>query len=171
MDSSISYWVEHSDSFLHQIFMIVMGGLYALAFVAGVTYKTMNIYCYFIFYPASFVLFLKSPKKYLVLLATFLFFLIPNIEAKSATFFDQCVVFLNYSAGLFGSNYTNMSVYLCVVIPLLLYLPFTIKRFDMKTLKYVGASLLVLGLLYFVIIYPNFKKGIQFLMEAYPQKV
>jgi hypothetical protein len=142
----INYWVAHSDSFLHQIFMIVMGGLYALAFVAGVTYKTMNIYCYFIFYPASFALFLKSPKKYLV-------------------------VFLNYSAGLFGSNYTNMSVYLCVVIPLLLYVPFIIKRFDMKTLKYVGVSLLVLGLLYFVIIYPNFKKGIQFLMEAYPQKV
>jgi hypothetical protein len=171
MDSSISLWVEHSDSFLHQIFMIVMGGLYSLAFVAGVTYKTMNIYCYFIFYPASFALFLKSPKKYLVLPATFLFFLIPNIEAKSSLFFDQCVVFLNYSAGLFGSNYINMSVYLCMVIPLLLYVPFIIKRFDMKTLKYVGVSLLVLGLLYFVIIYPNFKKGIQFLMEAYPQKV
>jgi hypothetical protein len=164
----INYWIEHSDSFLHQIFMIVMGTLYAMAYIAGVTYKTMNIYCYFVFFPASFALFLKSKKKYFVLLATFLFFLIPGFETKSSHFFDQCVVFLNYSAGLFGSNYINMSVYLCVVIPLLLYVPFLIRRFDLKTLKYIGATLLVIGLLYFLIIYPNFKSGIQFLMKAYP---
>jgi hypothetical protein len=170
MDSSITFWVEHSDSFLHQIFMIVMGGLYALAFLAGVSYKVMNIYCYFVFYPASFALFLKSNTKYFVLPASFLFFLIPKIEIKSSYFFDQCVDFLNYSASIFGSNYINMSVYLCVVIPLLLYIPFLIVRLDLKTLKYIGAALVVTGVLYFLIIYPNFKSGIQFLMKAYPQK-
>ena len=168
MDSGISYWVEHSDSFVHQIFMIVMGTLYAFAFLFGVSYKTINIYFYFVFYPASFTLFLKSKKKYFVLLATFLFFLIPAFEAKSTHFFDQCVVFLNYSAGVFGSNYINMSVYLCVVIPILLYVPFLILRFDLKTLKYIGVTLLVIGLLYFLIVYPNFKNGIQFLMKSYP---
>lgn len=167
----INYWIEHSDLFLHQIFMIVMGALYALAFLAGVSYKAMNIYCYFVLYPASFVLFLKSNKKYLVFPATFLFFLIPKIENKSSFFFDQCVGFLNFSASLFGSNYINMSVYLCVVIPLLLYIPFLIIRLELKTLKYIGAALLVVGLLYFLIIYPNFKSAIQFVMKAYPQKV
>jgi hypothetical protein len=161
-------WIAHSDSFLHQIFMLVMGALYALAFVAGVTYKTMNIYSYFIFYPATFALFLRSSQKYWVLLATSLFFLIPKIETKSAIFFDQCVDFLNYCASMFGSNYINMSVYICVVIPLLLYIPFLINRFELKTLKYIGASVLVLGIFYFLIIYPNFKSGIQFLMKAYP---
>jgi len=164
----INYWVEHSDLFIHQIFMMVMGGLYALAFIAGVSYKTMNIYCYFVFYPASFALFLKSNKKYLVLSATFLFFFIPKIEIKSSYFFDRCVDFLNYSASLLGSNYINMSVYLCVVIPLLLYIPFLIIRLDLKTLKYTGAAFLIIGLLYFLIIYPNFKSSIQFLMKAYP---
>jgi hypothetical protein len=57
------------------------------------------------------------------------------------------------------------------VIPILLYIPFLIVRLDLKTLKYIGATLLVIGLLYFLIIYPNFKSSIQFLMEAYPQKV
>lgn len=45
-----------------------MGGLYALSYMAGVTYQTMNNYCYFVFYPATFALFLKSKSKYWVLL-------------------------------------------------------------------------------------------------------
>lgn len=167
----VNYWVENSNSFLHQIFMIVMGTLYAFAFLFGVSYKTINIYFYFVFYPASFALFLKSPKKYLVLLATFLFFLIPNIEVKSSFFFDRCVDFLNYGASVFGSNYINMSVYLCVVIPLLFYLPFLIIRLDRKTLKYTGATLLAIGLLYFLFIYPNFKSSIQLLMKTFPQNI
>lgn len=93
MDNNINYWVEHSDSFLHQIFMIVMGGLYPLAFLGGVSYKAMNIYCYFVFFPSSFALFLKSKKKYSVLLATFLFFLIPKIENKSSFFLSNVLTY------------------------------------------------------------------------------
>ena len=164
-------WIAHSDSFFYQIFMIVMGALYALAFIAGVTYKTMNIYCYFILFPATFALFLNSPKKYWVLPATMLFFDIPCIENKSALFFDSCVDFLNYSAKIAHSNYIDMSVYLCVLVPLLLYIPSVIWRSDFKKLKIIGAVILVLGLLYFGIIYPNFKSGLQLLMKAYPQNV
>jgi hypothetical protein len=163
-------WITNSDLFLHQVFMIVMGFLYAFAFLFGVSYKAINIYFYFVFYPASFALFLRSPKKYLLLLATFIFFIIPKFEKISSLFFDKCVDFLIYSAQLFGSNYNNMSVYICVVIPLLLYIPFLIYRFELKTLKYVGASVLILGILYYLIIYPNFKSGIQYLMDSYPQK-
>jgi hypothetical protein len=163
-------WITNSDLFLHQVFMIVMGFLYVFAFLFGVSYKAINIYFYFVFYPASFALFLKSPKKYLLLIATFLFFIIPQFEKISSLFFDQCVDFLNYSAQLFGSNYNNMSVYICVVIPLLLYIPFIIKRFDFRTLKYFGATLLVIGFLYFLIIYPNFKNALEILMKAYPNK-
>ncbi len=63
-----------------------------------------------------------------------------------------------------------MSVYLCVVIPILLYIPFLIIRFNFKTLKYIGASFFVIGLLYFLIIFPNFKSALHFLMKAYPVK-
>jgi hypothetical protein len=163
-------WITNSDLFLHQVFMIVMGFLYAFAFLFGVSYKAINIYFYFVFYPASFALFLRSPKKYLLLLATFIFFIIPKFEKISSLFFDKCVDFLIYSAQLFGSNYNNMSVYICVVIPLLLYIPFLIYRFELKTLKYVGASVLILGILYYLIIYPNFKSGLEALMKAYPNK-
>jgi hypothetical protein len=165
-----AYWIAHSDLFLYQVFMIVMGFLYVFALLFGVSYKAINIYFYFVFYPASFILFLKTPKKYLLLLATFIFFIIPQFENISSLFFDKCVDFINYCARLFGSNYNNMSVYLCVVIPLLLYIPFLVKRFDLKTLKYIGVTLLVIGFLYFLIIYPNFKSALQLLIKAYPNK-
>ncbi len=31
------FWIAHADSLFHQIFMLFMGGLYALAMLAGVT--------------------------------------------------------------------------------------------------------------------------------------
>jgi hypothetical protein len=104
-------WIAHSDSLFHQIFLIVMGGLYALALLAGFTYKTMNIYCYFVFYPATFTLFLRSNKKYFILLGTLLFFIIPNIEPTSAVFFDRCVDFINVNVRLFHSTYVDICIY------------------------------------------------------------
>lgn len=131
-------WIAHSDLLSHQIFLIFMGGLYALSYIAGVTYQTMNIYCYFVFYPATFALFLKSKYKYWVLPATLLFFIIPNIEQKSNDFFNKCVLFLNYTGELFHFNYIDMSVYFCVILPLVLYVPFVIKKFEIKTLKIIA---------------------------------
>lgn len=158
-------WIAHSDSLFHQIFMIFMGGLYVLAFIAGVTYKTMNIYCYFVFYPATFALFHNSKKKYLVLLATLLFFLIPSIQSVSGIFFDKCVVFLNFSAEIFHSNYIDMSIYWCVIFPLILYIPFVIWKYDVKILKKIGIYILALSILYMIFIYPFFKSALTYLME------
>ena len=62
---SINDWIAHADLLYNQLFLIVMGGLYGLAHLTGYSYETMNIYCYFVFYPATFALFLKSKKKYL----------------------------------------------------------------------------------------------------------
>jgi hypothetical protein len=140
-----------------------MGGLYALAYIAGVTYQTMNIYCYFIFYPATFALFLKSKYKYWVLPATLLFFIIPNIEQKSNAFFNKCVAFLNYTGELFHSNYIDMSVYLCVILPLVLYVPFIIKKFESKTLKIIALVIFLISFFYMILIYPFFKSGLIYL--------
>lgn len=158
-------WLSNSDSLFHQIFMIFMGGLYVLSFIAGVTYKTMNIYCYFVFYPTSFALFLKSKKKYLILLASFLFFLIPNIQEHSSIFFDKCVDFLNYTAKIFHSNYIDMSIYFCVIVPLALYIPFVIWKYDSKTLKKTAIGLTACMILYLCFIYPFFKSALKYLIE------
>jgi hypothetical protein len=160
-------WIAHSDSLFHQIFMIFMGGLYALAMLAGVTYKTINIYCYFVFYPATFALFLDSKKKYFALLATLIFFLIPSIQDISEMFFDKCVDFLNYSARIFHSNYIDMSIYWCVIIPLLLYIPFIVWKFEYKKLKKIAFGVLSVIFFYVIFIYPFFKPALMYLMKNY----
>jgi hypothetical protein len=156
-------WIAHSDLLFHQIFLIFMGGLYALAYIAGVTYQTINIYCYFVFYPATFALFLKSKYKYWVLPATLLFFIIPNIEQKSNDFFNKCVLFLNYTGELFHFNYIDMSVYFCVILPLVLYVPFVIKKFEIKTLKIIAFVIFLISFFYMILIYPFFKTGLIYL--------
>ena len=163
-------WIAHSDSLFHQIFLIVMGGLYALAYLVGFTYKTMNIYCYFVFYPATFALFLRSNKKYWILIGTLLFFIIPNIESKSAIFFDKCVDFINYNVRMFHSTYVNVCIYWCVILPLALYIPFIIKKFEPKTLKYIAIGILSFSIFYMLLIYPNFKSGIIYLSQLYPKQ-
>ena len=165
---NITDWIAHSDSLFHQIFLIVMGGLYALAYLTGFTYKAMNIYCYFVFYPATFTLFLKSNKKYFILLGTLLFFVIPNIEYKSSVFFDRCVDFINVNVKLFHSTYVDVCIYWCVILPLLLYVPFVIKKFEPKTLKYIAIGILSISILYMALIYPNFKSWITHFCGLYP---
>lgn len=160
-------WIAHSNSLFHQIFLIVMAGLYVLAFLAGFTYKTMNIYCYFVFYPTTFALFLKSNKKYFLLLGTLLFFIIPNIEKISSIFFDKCVDFINYNVRLFHSTYVNICIYWCVILLLLLYMPFVIKKFEPKTLKYIAIGIFTFSIIYMILIYPNFKSGITYLRQYY----
>lgn len=129
------FWIAHADSLFHQIFMLFMGGLYALAMLAGVTYQTMNIYCYFVFYPVSFALFLKSKKIYTLMAVTLLFFAIPNLNKHCGVFFNHCVDFLNYTAKICNSNYIDMSVYLCVWVPLLFYIPFIVYTYNKQQLK------------------------------------
>ena len=154
---NIDYWILHADSLLHQIFMIVMGMLYGLSFLFSVSYKAINIYCYFVLFPLSFAVFFKTPWKFIFIPVSLLFFLIPNFEQLSIQFFDISVDFLNWTAELFQSNYIAMSVYICVLVPVLLYLPFIIYKFNRKQLKYISLSLGGALLLYMVLIYPFFK--------------
>ena len=153
----IDYWILHADSFLHQIFMMVMGMLYGLAFLFSVSYKAINIYCYFALFPLSFAIFLKTPWKFLFLPVSLLFFFIPNFEKLSIQLFDRSVDFLNWSAEIFQSNYIAMSVYLCVLVPIALYLPLIIYRLDRKQIKFWGIALSGMLILYLVLIYPFFK--------------
>ena len=164
---NINDWIAHADLLYNQLFLIVMGGLYGLAHLTGYTYETINIYCYFVFYPATFALFLKSIKKYLVLLGTLLFFIIPDVNGKSVLFFDSCVDFINYNVRLFHSDYVTVCIYWCVLLPLLLYVPFVIKKFETKTLKYIAIGIISFSILYIVLIYPNFKNWITYLHHHY----
>jgi len=142
---------------MHQIFMIVMGVLYVLAYLFGISYKTVNIYVYFVLYPSTFFLFLKHKIKYFLVATTLFFFLVPNFESVSSKFFDLCVVFLNKIADIFDSNYINISIYLCVVIPIVLYIPFIIYKYGLKKLYLALMIISATSILYLIFIYPSFK--------------
>jgi hypothetical protein len=163
----LDYWILNADSFLHQIFMIVMGILQAMAYLVRVSYEAMNIYCYFILYPLTFALFLKTSWKYLFLPVSLLFFLIPGFESISAKIFLLSVDFLNWTAEIFNSDYITMSVYICVLVPVILYLPFIILKFSKKQLKFISLGLGCFLLLYMLLIYPYFQDMLVYAKENY----
>ena len=165
---TLDYWILNADSFIHQIFMIVMGILQGMAYFLQVSYEAMNIYVYYVLYPLSFVLILKTSWKYLFIPVSLLFFMIPGFESLSKNVFEQSVVFLNWTAGIFNSDYITMSVYICVLVPVLLYLPFIIYKLNRKQIKYISLSFAGVLLLYMVLIYPFFK---DFLLYAKEQMV
>ena len=163
----MEYWIQNSHLFLHQIFMIVMGSLIALSYLLGVSYKAVNIYCYFILFPLSFNLFLKGWKKFIFIPVSFLFFLLPNFEELSVKFFKLCEDFLKNSAETFDSNYIAMSVYLCVLVPVVLYLPLVWYKVGRKKMLYVLAGLGVFFGIYMLTVYPNFKSILEFVQNNY----
>lgn len=161
----MEYWIDHADSFFHQIFMIVMGSLYALSWLLGVSYKAVNIYCYFVLFPLSFSLFLKGRKKFLFLPVSLLFFLIPDVEEFSKGLFDHCVTFLNSTAALFHSNYIAMSIYLCVVPPLLLYMLLIHIRFGKRKSQQVLLGIGIVSAVYMIGVYPFLKTWLLYFQE------
>lgn len=159
--------IENSHLLNNQIFAIVMGGLYAIAALFGTTYKAVNIYFYFVLFPASFALSLKWKYKWIIPILTLLFFLVPGYREFSDWFFDQAVDFLNASAAVFHSNYINMSVYLCVVLPLLLYLLAFYLRYGKKIFLRISLGLFAVFALYMIGVYPFFKDVVISLAAQY----
>lgn len=153
----MEYWIAHSDSLVHQIFMLVMGCLYVCAFILQVSYKAINIFAYFVFFPLTFTLLLNNKLKFVFLPLSFLILLVPDFEGFSAIFFDQCVAFLQQSAAVLGTDYIRMSVYLCVFVPalLLLFLIF-LKSGKKRGLQIMAAGMVAMGL-YMVLVFPNMK--------------
>lgn len=166
---NIQFWIDHSGSLFHQLFMIVMGGLTGISNILGTTYNVINIFTYYVFVPSTWI-YLISRKTSIwvnsisgILIIAFL--CLPDIKANCDYFFQKSVDFLNYTAGIFGSNYIDMSVYICVVVIGLVYLvlvPLTLPKTVSKKL-FIAST--VTFALYMLIIYPNFKDLLLFTIE------
>ena len=165
--ATMDYWITNADSFLHQIFLIVMGSLYGLAWLFGISYKAANIYCYFVLFPVSFALFLRGWKIKILIPASLLILLTPGFENFSRWFFDLCVDFVNYLVEIFSSTYVAICVYVCVLLPLLLYLPFVIVKVPRKKTMHFFAGMIALLSIYMILIYPNFRTFLVYLQNHY----
>lgn len=165
----IQFWLDHSDSLFHQIFMIVMGGLGGLSCIFGTTYFVVNIFVYYILIPASWIYLISRKTSYwlnLISLALLMgFLLLPDIRTNCDYFFQQSVDFLNWAAVYFNSNYYNMSVHICVTVVSIVYLiliPLTLPK---KITKIILITTAVILVLYMIIVYPHFKDLMLFGLE------
>jgi hypothetical protein len=141
--------------------MIVMGVLLAIAYLFGTTYTVINILVYYVLIPSSWIYLIsrKTDKRinFISLGLILIFIFLPNIRSNCDYFFQKSVDFLNWTAGIFGSNYIDMSVYICVIVVGIIYLiliPLTLPK---KITKIFLITAGVMFGLYMLFIYPNFK--------------
>ncbi|RZN84743.1 MAG: hypothetical protein EVB11_01430 [Winogradskyella sp.] len=110
---------------MQQIFDSVYRFLKWISETTGYTYREVNVIIYFIIIPA-FLFFLISKiykKKYIIIgfsiLVILALFIIPDFEVFSEKLFEMSVAFLNWFK-VFGLNYEQASVLICVIIPVLI---------------------------------------------------
>jgi len=145
------------DQLLNLVFLLVMGVLYALSMLFGVSYKLINIYAYFCAFPISLLFFLKSNLKYLFIVPLSIISIAILTESYSIYLFDSCVIFLNWAAAFINSNYMHVSVYICVFIPLFIYSTLLWLRYNIKIPLYLNIILILITIFtyYFLITTTN----------------
>lgn len=157
----IQFWIDHADSLFHQIFMIVMGGLMAMASLFGTSYNVINILVYYILIPSSCIYLLSRKTSIWIniisIIALITFLLLPDLRKNCDYLFQMSVNFLNWTAEIFSSTYIDMSVYICIVGVNLAYLVLIPLTLPLKMTKRIALITTVIFTLYMIIIYPNFK--------------
>jgi hypothetical protein len=108
------------------IFRLVTGILLRIGRLTGRTYNEINILVYYFLVPFSWFLLLDILFDFHYFKIAFagycLVFAVKckNFRLYSDELFDKSVSFLNYF-NKFGSNYVRSSVWICVAIPVLIY--------------------------------------------------
>ena len=110
------------------VFHIISSAFRRVAEVTGFSYEEINIIIYFFLIPAFFFFLIDRIVKRYVCSAIFLilsvgfFFFIPSFDEFSDYLFERCVDFLLWFS-VVGWNYTVASVVICVILPLLVFIP------------------------------------------------
>jgi hypothetical protein len=158
----LTFWINNSESFSHQLFMIVMGVLFVSGKILGISYKAVNILVYFFLIPSSYVYIIsRKTSKFLnlILLVPVVYFIfLKNKVGALNSLFDYSVIFLESFASYFNSNYINVSVYLCVYLVLFVYILLIGICYSRKVFITVMIALAVFFFFYFILIFPNFKE-------------
>ena len=108
-------------------FNLVARWLHQLAKLTNLTYNQINIIVYFVIIPLSWFLLLDLYFSGYFFTIGFLIFLTgfkvgcKNFREYSDELFMKSVHFLNYF-NRFGSNYYKSSVWICVLLPMLIYI-------------------------------------------------
>jgi len=110
---------------MNKIFDLIYHSLKWISKITGFTYEEVNVIIWFFILPAIFIFLLDRLLKvnYLKLGFTVITFItlltVPSFEDFSHYVFQKSVAFLHWFEA-FGINYTQASVLICVVLPLLI---------------------------------------------------
>ena len=113
-------------SMTNKIFKIVANLLLFIAQKTRLTYKEINIIVYYFIIPFSWLCLLDIIFNFNYLKIAFLIFTLgffvgcKNFMTYSDWLFDKSVSFLNYF-NKYGSNYVASSVWICVSLPIAIY--------------------------------------------------
>lgn len=111
---------------MNDIFKATYDFLKWISKATGLTYHEVNIVVYFIIIPAIFIYlferffktnYLKIGFGLIVLLTLII---VPDFKKFSALLFKKSVDFLNWF-DIFGLNYIQASVVICVIIPIIIF--------------------------------------------------
>lgn len=108
------------------IFKTVANILLLIGSKTGLTYNEVNIIAYYFLIPFSWVCLIDKILKFHCLKISFAIFTLGffvgcrNFRTYSDWLFNKSVSFLNYF-NKFGSNYVASSVWICVLLPIVIY--------------------------------------------------
>jgi len=111
---------------INSIFKIVANFLWYIGRITGLTYNEINIIVYYFLIPLSWLVLLDIIFDFHFLKIAFVIYCLgfrvgcKNFKTYSDWLFDKSVAFLNYF-NKFGSNYVKSSVWICVLLPLVIY--------------------------------------------------
>jgi hypothetical protein len=112
---------------INSVFKLVAGILLRIGRITGLTYNEINILVYYFLVPFSWLLLLDIIFGFHYLKIVFAVYCLVfaiicrNFRRYADCLFDKSVSFLNYF-NKFGSNYVKSSVWICVLIPVLIYI-------------------------------------------------
>jgi hypothetical protein len=108
------------------IFKIIANSLSFIGNITGLTYNEINIIVYYFLIPFSWLFLLDVIFHFHFLKIAFVIYCFGfiakcrNFKTYSDWLFEKSVLFLNYF-NKYGSNYIASSVWICVVIPIIIY--------------------------------------------------
>ena len=106
-----------NQNFIYYLFNLTAGFLQALSLLTGLSYQWWNIVIWFGIIPAVWVYMIGRKTTPLINLLSVALFALMFYKATWNKWFDQAVIFLNDLCRFLGPDYRQMSVYVCVFIP------------------------------------------------------
>jgi len=145
--------LQENQNFLYYLFNLTAGLLYGLSLITHLSYQCWNIIIWFGLLPASWIGLVSKRTSTWINLISLPLFGYMFYTATWNKWFDQAVVLLYKIGGFIHADYKLTSVYVCVLLPVLIYGLLFFLFTSKKTFKIFLITLAIISVLV-VIFFP-----------------